>query len=253
MVLMQITELTMNFGGVVAVNDFSLDIGRGEIVGLIGPNGSGKTTVFNCISRLYQPVSGHIFMNGRDLLRLQPHQIVGTGIARTFQNIQLYNNLTVLDNIRISQHSMMNAGVISGALWLKNCREDEQQSIERARHVIEFLKLEGLTNTLAGSLPLGTQKVVELARAIVTNPKLLLLDEPVAGINTKQAAELGQLLLRIREEMGVAVLLIEHAMEFVMGICDRLCAINFGTKVTEGPPREVAENKQVIEAYLGQV
>lgn len=252
MSLLAIEGLTVKFGGLVAVNDLSLAVEQGSIHGLIGPNGAGKSTVFNCISRFYRPSAGTMRFDGRDLIGCEPHQIIGLGIARTFQNVELFRRLTVLDNLLVGLHSRTGGGVVSGAFFLPKVRQEERQARARAMEVLNFLGIGHLANQLAAGLPYGQQKLVELGRALVSRPKLVLLDEPAAGMNSQETAELGGLIRQIREFFGVTVLLVEHDMSLVMSLCERITVVNFGGKIAEGTPAEIQRNQAVIKAYLGE-
>jgi branched-chain amino acid transport system ATP-binding protein len=248
----QIHHLTKRFGGLVAINDFSMEIRSGEILGLIGPNGAGKTTLFNCINKFYDPEAGQILMEGKDLARVKPHQVAELGIGRTFQNIELFGNLTVRENLLIGQHRRIQSGFFSGAFSLKRYRKEEQEVQEKAEEVCANLGLSGIKNAPVSGLPLGTRKLVELARALVSQPKLLLLDEPVAGMNPTESDTLAKVIREVRQKLGITVFLIEHDMGLVMRICSRLYVIHYGSKIAEGTPEEIRNNPLVIEAYLGQ-
>ncbi len=251
MTVLQVEDLSVRFGGLQAVNRFSLDVRKDEIHGLIGPNGAGKTTVFNVISRFYQAQEGTVRFLGHDLLGCKPHNIPELGVARTFQNIELFKNMTVLDNVMAGKHSHLRCGLIASGLFLKRAREEEASARDEAMSLLRFLKLEDVWAQEAGNLPFGQQRVLELARALSLGPKLLLLDEPAAGMNTRETEDLNQLLLRIRQELGIPILLVEHDMRVIMGICDRVTVMHYGQKIAEGRPEEVRENAQVIAAYLG--
>ncbi|MBW2615467.1 MAG: ABC transporter ATP-binding protein [Deltaproteobacteria bacterium] len=248
-------NLTITFGGLVAVDRVSINVKPGSIFSIIGPNGAGKTTIFNCISGLYKPDSGAIFFKGEDIIGLKPHRIAQKGISRTFQNIELFSRMTVMENLMLGRHIHMKTGIWTGATFFRrgsSAAKDEIKHRERVEHIIDLLDLQAARNQFVGGLPYGTQKLVELGRALALEPKLLLLDEPSAGMNSEEKQDLIFWVKDIQDELGVTILLIEHDMKMVMDISDRILAINFGKPITEGNPEEVQKHPEVLKAYLGE-
>jgi branched-chain amino acid transport system ATP-binding protein len=250
--VLEIKALTKAFGGLRAVSNFDITVRKGALDGLIGPNGAGKTTVFNMISGLYVPSEGDIFLNGENTVGLEPFEITNLGIGRTFQNIRLFQNLTVLDNVRIAYHPHSGYGLADGLVRTGRFGSKEHELTERAQDFLAIFGLDRLQNEIAKNLPYGEQRRVEIARALASDPKLLLLDEPAAGMNPNEIGRLMEYIHFIRDRFNLTILLIEHQMRLVMNICEKLTVMDFGQVIARGSPKEIQDNPQVIEAYLGR-
>ena len=250
--ILECSHLGIDFGGLKAVNDFNLTIGRTEIAGLIGPNGAGKTTIFNLLTKVYQPTRGTILLDGLDTAGKTTAQINRMGIARTFQNIRLFNNLSVEDNVKIGLHNQTRYSALAGVLRLPSYWKQERAAHDRAMELLSIFDMEQMASFKAGSLPYGAQRRLEIVRALATNPSLLLLDEPAAGMNPSETAELMENIVKIRDTFQIAILLIEHDMNLVMSICEGICVLNFGQVIAKGTAEEIQSNPTVIEAYLGK-
>ncbi len=249
--LLEVRDVSLSFKGLVALEKVSFHVDEGELYSIIGPNGAGKTSIFNCINQVYKPQEGSILWKGESLLGLKPNQTAERGIARTFQNIELFAHMTVMENILSGRHVRMSHGWISGALWWGRASREELENRFKVEDIIDFLEIEQWRRYPVGLLPYGVQKRVELGRALAMEPELLLLDEPVAGMNLEETEDMARFILDIQDELGITMILVEHDMSLVMDIADRVMVLDFGRKIAEGPPQEVQTNVGVISAYLG--
>jgi branched-chain amino acid transport system ATP-binding protein len=250
--IISIQNISLKFGGLQALNDVSVDIKSGEILAIIGPNGAGKTSFFNCINGFYHPYRGEIFYRGKDLTRLKPHKIAALGIARTFQNIELFSGLSALDNLMAARHIHMKRGALSGCLFFGLTRREEIAHRGKIEEIIDLLEMESIRKKVVGSLPYGERKKVDLARALCMDPEVLLLDEPMAGMNVEEKEDMARFVLDIYELKKIPIVLIEHDMDVVMDITHRVTVLDFGIKIAEGLPKEIKNNERVLKAYLGE-
>jgi branched-chain amino acid transport system ATP-binding protein len=249
---LQLLNLSMRFGGIQAIREVSFQVEEGELFALIGPNGAGKSTIFNCINGIYKPTQGKILFQGQDITGLKAFKIAHRGIARTFQNIALFHHMTVLDNLLLGRNPYLYAGVLQGGFFFGKALREEIENRRVAEEIIDFLEIEGFRKKIVGSLPFGIQRRIELGRALAMKPRVLLLDEPVSGMNVEEREDMARFILDIKEDLGTTVVLIDHDMGVVMDIADRIVVLNFGTKIAEGEPQRIAKDPLVIQAYLGE-
>lgn len=249
--ILDFKDVSISFGGLKAIDTLSFDVKEGEILGIIGPNGAGKTTLFNIISRFYKQDEGYILINGKDSSSLKPQDVINKGIVRTFQNVELFRHMTVMDNLMVGQHRLLDYNIFSSLVLTRKVRQKEDEAKERAFEILKNLGIEGYAYYYPINLPYGIQKKVELARALVSNPKILILDEPAAGMNDTETIDLSVKIKELKEKFNLTIIVIEHHMPFVMNICNRVVVLNFGKKIAEGTPYEIKSNPHVIEAYLG--
>ena len=250
--ILRVEGVSLNFGNISAITDVSMEVRRGEILAIIGPNGAGKTCLLNCINGFYRPQFGKILFQGKDLTQIKPHRIARMGIARTFQNIELFTGLSTLDNLMAARHMLMKQGALSGGLFFGPARREEIQHRHRVEDVIDLLELEEIRKKIVGSLPYGQRKRVDLARSLCMEPEVLLMDEPMAGMNVEEKEDMARFILDIHELKGTTIVLVEHDMGVVMDIVQRAVVLDFGVKIAEGTPEEIEQNADVIRAYLGE-
>jgi len=249
--ILEFTEIYLHFGGIMALNGVSFDVREGEIFAIIGPNGAGKTSIFNCISGLYHPDRGQIFYKGKEISKLPPYKRAQLGLARSFQNIELFKGMTVIDNLMLGRHLHMRTNLLTGGLWFGKARSEEISHREVVEEIIDFLEIQDIRKKTVGTLSYGLQKRVELGRALALDPQVLLLDEPMAGMNVEETEDMARFILDINEERDMTVILIEHDMGVVMDLSDRICALDFGERISLGKPEEIQADPKVVTAYLG--
>jgi branched-chain amino acid transport system ATP-binding protein len=249
---LDLQDVSIAFGGIMALGGVSFQVGKGELAAIIGPNGAGKTTLFNCICGIYRPDTGDILLDGRGLGKLKSHHIAKMGIARTFQNIELFRNMNVIENLMLGRHNHIRGGIFSGAFFYGRACNEEVINRKKVEEIIEFLEIEGFRKKKVSSLPYGIQKRVELARALAMDPGVLLLDEPTAGMNVEETEDMARFILDIKEDMEITTIMVEHDMGVIMDLAERIMVLDFGQKIAEGRPHEIQSNPKVIQVYLGE-